>query len=443
MKTVKMVYNIHTILTKEVFCVERDLEKRRQLRQERAAIRQKQQARKTLMGLIAAAVILLGCGALIFALSRKAPAHQGEATTGTAAETQSSETSPAETTLPPTTTIHYAAVGDLNVTEDTVQSGGPSFIYTDTFLGVAPVLADADISSVNFEGTLCGAPYGSSFSAPQSMAQALQRAGVDLVQMANSYSIKQGLSGLTSSIDSIHAAGMEPLGVYKDQAAFSQGKGYTIRMVDGIKLAFVAFTKGMDGMTLPAGSENCVNVLYTDYDSVYQEVDTKRITSILEHVEKEKPDLVIALLHWGSEFNNTISSSQEAIASLMFQNGVDAIIGTHSHYVQKMELDPDTGRFIAYSLGDFFSDAQRAGSEYSVILDLEITKDNATGQTAITGYSYTPIFTVRETGKPLKVVQISQAMTAYENGYIDSVSESTYNAMAYALQRIEARVAGE
>ena len=213
--------------------------------------------------------------------------------------------------------------------------------------------------------------------------------------------------------------------------------------MEGIKLAFVAFTKGMDGMTLPTGSENCVNVLYEDYDSIYQKVDREKITSILSDVQKEQPDLVIALLHWGSEFNDTISSSQETIASLMFQNGVDAIIGTHSHYVQKMELDPETGKFLAYSLGDFFSNANRAGSEYSIILDLEITKDNVTGETKITDYSYTPIFTVRETGKPLKVVQIHQAMDAYENNHINKVSKDTYDAMAYALKRIEARVAGE
>ena len=424
--------------------MERDPQKRRLRRQELAAQRQKAQSRRTIIGLIAAAVVLVGCGILIFALSRKAPDPQTEPeTTGASVDTESTDTSSSQTTLPATTIIHYAAAGDLNITEDTVEAGGTSYVYTDTFLGVAPLLADAHITSLNFEGALCGAPYGDSFSAPQSMAQALRNAGVDLVQMANSYSITKGLSGLISSIDSVHAAGMEALGVYKNQEDFSSGKGYTIRTVDGIKLAFVAFTKGMDGMSLPAGSENCVNVLYTDYDSVYQEVDTKRITSVLSAVQKERPDLVIALLHWGSEFNDTISSSQESIASLMFQNGVDAIIGTHSHYVQKMELDPDTGRFIAYSLGDFFSDARRSGSEYSVILDLEITKDNTTGQTSITGYSYTPIFTVRETGKPLKVVQIQQAMAAYENGYIDSISESTYNAMAYALQRIEARVAGE
>jgi len=145
-------------------------------------------------------------------------------------------------------------------------------------------------------------------------------------------------------------------------------------------------------------------------------------------------------VHWGSEFNNTISESQERIRKLMQEKGVDAIIGTHSHYVQKMQFDPEAGTFVAYSMGDFLGDAQRAGSEYSVILELEITKDNATGETKITGYDYVPIFTVAEEGKPLRVVRIREAMKAYEDGFIDRISKETYDAMAYALERIEARI---
>ena len=93
-------------------------------------------------------------------------------------------------------------------------------------------------------------------------------------------------------------------------------------------------------------------------------------------------------------------------------------------------------------LDDRAFDADRAGTEYSVLLDLEITKDNTTGKTAVTGYSYTPIFTVAQEGEPLRVVRIREAMAAYEAGYIDKVTKETYDAMAYALERIEARVAG-
>lgn len=415
-------------------------EERKRLRQQKAEERAQKQKKNLYLRIGVAAVALLGCGVLIFSLSKK-PTQPD--TPETSQQTEQTQPATQETAKPDTTTIHYVAVGDLNVNDATVAAGGTSYVYTDTFMDVAHLLADADISSVNFEGNFHGEPYGSSFSAPQSMAVALQKAGVDLVQMANSYSINRGLSGLVSSIDAVRSTGMEPLGVYAGNAAFKAQKGYTIRTVQGVKMAFVAFTKGMDGMALPAGNENCVNVLYSDYDSVYQNVDTEKITSILSAVEKEKPDVTIALLHWGSEFNNTISASQEKIVSLMQANGVDAIIGTHSHYVQKMTYDNEKGQFVAYSLGDFFSDASRSGTEYSVVLDLEITKDLRTGKAKITGYSTTPIFTVSEEEKPLKVVRIEPAMEAYESGYLHKITQSTYEKMQYALERIEARIKGE
>ena len=270
--------------------------------------------------------------------------------------------------------------------------------------------------------------------------EALADAGVDLVQLANSYSINSGVSGLRNTINGVRLAGMEPLGAYPDNASYAESKGFTICNVNGVKVAFVAFTKGMDGMALPAGSENCVNVLYTDYSSTYQKVDTEKISRIMDAVASAKPDLTVALVHWGSEFNDTVSSSQKKILSLLQSKGADAVIGTHPHYVQQMTLDPETGKFVAYSLGDFFGDASRSGSEYSVILDLEITKNNKTGETKITNYSYTPIFTVVEKGKPARVVRIHEAMEAYDNLFLERIDPATYDAMAYALQRIEARV---
>ena len=415
-------------------------EERKQMREEKARQRAARESKRRKLRLIIAAVVLVACGLLIFFVVRRPAAPVTDPTESTPGTT---EAIPSESQgTPATTVIHYRAAGDLNINELTVAAGGDGYQYTDTFLDVAHLLADGDISSLNFEGNLCGAPYGSTFSAPQSMAEALQKSGVDLVQMANSYSINRGLAGLTASIDAIRAAGMEPLGVYATNADFKAGKGYVIRNVQGVKMAFVAFTKGMDGMALPAGSENCVNVLYKDYDSGYQKVDTERITSVLSAVNKERPDIVVALLHWGSAFNDTISASQKDIVSLLQRYGVDAIIGTHSHYVQQMSYDGETGQFVAYSLGDFFSDTGRAGTEYSVVLDLEITKDNKTGAAKITGFSYTPIFTVSEEGMPLKVVRIAEAVEAYESGYLNRVSAETYQKMLYALDRIQARING-
>lgn len=344
----------------------------------------------------------------------------------------------------PKTVITLAAAGDLNINDATVAAGGDSYDFTPAFQDVLHLLGDADLTVMNLEGNLVGMPYGTEDrSAPPQMLQALDQAGVDLLQLANSYSIYNGTAGLIRTIDSVRAAGMEPLGAYRTNAEFKESGGYTIVEVQGIRIAFVAFTKGMDGMTLPEGSENCVNLLYKDYDSTYHNVDSDKINKILDAVDKEKPDLVVTMLHWGSEYNDTISTSQNTILKLLQSRGVDAIIGTHSHYVQKIEFDRSSGQFLAYSLGDFFSDAQRSGTEYSIILELEITKDEITGETKITNYDYTPVFSVAEEGKPMKVVRIAEAMSAYETNFINSVNAQTYSKMEYALQRIEARVKGE
>ena len=354
------------------------------------------------------------------------------------------EQSPTEPGTPDKTVIHLAAGGDLNITDDVVAAVGSDGSYKNAFIDVLHLLSNADLSVLNFEGNFYGEPYGSeNRSAPASLADALTKAGVDLLQLANSCSIRGGISGLISTIDTVENSGIVPLGVYRNKAEATAGKGFTLMEVSGVRIAFVAFTKGMDGMTLPGGNEGCVNVLYEDYDRTYQKVDTEGITRVMKNVKAAKADIVVAMVHWGSEFNDTISKTQDKICDLLQDNGADVIIGTHPHYVQKMTFYKEKGTFVAYSLGDFFGDAARAGSEYSVILDLEITKDNITGETKVTGYDYTPIFTVREEGRPLRVVRIETAMKAYENHYIDRVSKEIYDDMKYALTRIEARINGK
>lgn len=413
-----------------------DMEELNKRRVERHLRRQKMIAkkrRKKTMTMVAVCLLMIALGAGVFFLVRKGEDAQPEKTPQVS---RSDEVVPEDATV-----IHLVAAGDVNVTDAVVSSGGAGYDYTNTFLDVAHLLAEGDITVVNFEGNLCGAPYGSSRSAPQELAEALNRCGVDMMQLANSYSIYQGISGLQATIQSVKDAGMEPLGVYADERAYKAGKGYTIREVEGVKIAFVAFTKGMDGMTLPAGSENCVNVLYKDYDSTYQDINSKVIESVLDAVEEEAPDLTVALLHWGSEYNDTVSKTQADLVPFLQERGVDAIIGTHPHYVQQMTYDPTTGQFVAYSLGDLISDAQRAGTEYSVILNLEITK--TAENTKITGYTYTPIFTVAERGSTLRSVRIAESMVAYEGNHVLGVKEDTYGDMKYALTRIEERIKGE
>jgi len=398
--------------------------------------------------LIVAAAVLLACAILIvmFTLKDRKPAEPPQSTQNPTADTQLANPPEAESTeatptdYQETSTIHIASVGDLNITDRVVASGGDNFDYTSVFLDVVPLLTEADLTTVNLEGNFYGIPYGTvNASAPHQLLTALSNAGIDLIQMANSYAIKNGISGLVSTLQYIDASGLEVMGAYETNAEFNRSGGYNIRTVNGIKVAFVAFTKGMDGMALPKGSEKCVNLLYTDYSATYHSIDTKGITNILNNAKKEKPDIIIAMLHWGSEYNDIHSKSQEKIKELLLEQGVDVIIGTHPHYVQQIEYDQAAGTLVAYSLGDFISDGVKGGTEYSIVLDLEITKDFETGVTKVTNYSYTPIFTVSDE-ETLRVVRLEPAMAAYDIHHIARVSQDMYEDMQYALDRIAARI---
>jgi poly-gamma-glutamate synthesis protein (capsule biosynthesis protein) len=265
---------------------------------------------------------------------------------------------------------------------------------------------------------------------------------VDILQMANSFSIHKGMIGLTQTLSNIRAAGIEPVGAFSTPGEFQKSKGYTICDVQGVKVAIVAFTKGMNGLGLPEGSENCVNKLFVDYDSEYRKIDYDGIRSILKNLRSENPDITIAMLHWGAEYNDTIFKSQEDIAELMIGEGVDVILGTHSHMIHEITHNQEENTLIAYSLGDFFGDAVKSGTAYSIVLDIQITRDNEMGTTKIDGYTVTPIYTLSENDSNgrRRVVRIEDALAAYEVNFVDKVTAKAKENMEYSLERIEKRI---
>ena len=422
-----------------------DPEELNKRRRERAEYRKKRQ-RAMYLRLAIAVVVLIACGVGMFFLICNADITMPVIATEPVIEETEAPTEPPRASWDKAPVkIHVAAAGDLNITDKVVWSGQTSndFNYTNAFMDVAPILSEADLTLMNFEGNVCGSPYGTETgSAPQQLLEGLKLAGVDVLQMANSTSIKNGLLGLTSTLANIRAAGLEPVGAYSSAEEFRKSKGYTICQVDDVKIAIVAFTKGVGSLGLPVGSEDCVNLLYEDYYTTYRTINKTGIRDILRAAESEKPDLTIAMLHWGSEFNEEISDSQKSIAELMISEGVDAIIGSHPHLVHQIDYDEEDGTIVAYSLGDFFGDGERGGTNYSIILDLEITKDYDSGVTKITGYNYTPIYTLAENqcDGNRRVVRIDNAMSAYELNFVDKITTSCYENMQFAIGRIVERV---
>ena len=423
-----------------------EMNRRRQRREE---MRQKQEAEQKRLkaGLIAAAVILVVCAVGLLAIIRDTGvelAPEEKPSQSASKATQPPETKPqtwAEQTA--TSTIHIRAAGDLNVTDSVVKSGlsASGYEYTRSFIDVAPLLSDADLTVMNLEGNIVGEPYGTArTSAPIDLLNALRSTGVDLIQMANSCTINNGLIGLNSTLQAIHNSGMEPLGAYATKEDYQRAKGYTICEAQGIKVAFVAFTKGLSGMGLPSGSEDCVNLLYKDYDSTYKEVDGDGIRKVLKNVAAEKPDITIALLHWGSEYQTGISRTQKTIANLLMDNGVDAILGTHPHILGPVDAETNPGKLTAYSLGDLLRTDDTAAAKQSMGLKLEFTK--TLDGTLVSSWSYTPIYvaTAKEAGSP-QTLHVANAIGRYEAELLEKIPGELYDTLLTTEEKVADRVA--
>ena len=303
--------------------------------------------------------------------------------------------------LPTSSTATLTAVGDIMVYDsqlaDAKETDG-TYNFLPSLAPVSSLLTAADVTVANFEANFGGEPAGYPyFRAPESLATTLAGLGVDILQTANTYSIQNGMAGLQSTIDVIRENGMSSLGTYTSAEDKTENQ-VVVKEVNGIRMAFIGFTKGVNNLTVPEGSEYSVDLLYTDYATTYNTVNTAGITAAVEAAKAKNPDVIVAMVHWGSEYETEISATQKQITNTLAQNGVDVIIGTHPHIVGKMEMQTVTvdGKekqvFVAYSLGNFMGAMNRDSTDVneSVVLNLEFTKTN--DGTTISKAEYVPIY---------------------------------------------------
>lgn len=333
------------------------------------------------------------------------------------------DSTPNKVEIPDDITINMSVIGDIMCHNtqyvDAYSNGIYDFSYV--FSDIQDKLQSADIAVGNLETTFAGAQRGYSsyptFNTPETLATDLKEAGIDVLSTANNHSLDKGYSGLESTINYLDAAGIVHTGTYTSQE--TQGQT-TMVEVNGVKMAFLSFTYGTNGIPVPSGKEYCINLINKDF-----------IIERLNAAKSQNPDIICVFMHWGEEYQKTPNAEQNELADLLFQNGANIILGSHPHVLQKMEkrtifLEDGTSKegFIIYSLGNFVSGQVKENTRNSIILNLTITK-KGTGEITIDSAKYTPIYTYKGatgTTNRYKVLDIKKALDAYDigNGYINS-----------------------
>lgn len=84
---------------------------------------------------------------------------------------------------------------------------------------------------------------------------------------------------------------------------------------------------------------------------------------------KQTRDVVVASIHWGSNWGYDVPREEAALAHALIDDaGVDLILGHSSHHVKGMEVR--RGRLILYGAGDFLNDYEGIGAHESYRGDL-------------------------------------------------------------------------
>ena len=341
---------------------------------------------------------------------------------------------------PTDVTFTLSAIGDImchnTQYNDAYNEDTNSYDFSYVFEDISLYTKTADICVGNLETTFAGEDVGYSsyptFNTPDSLAYELKDIGVDVLSTAGNHALDKGFDGLSRTIDVLNDADIAHLGTYK--TAEEQNKPL-IKYVKGIKLAFVNFTYGTNGISIPSDKQFCVNLIDEDF-----------IKTQIEIAKNESPDIIVACMHWGNEYKTSQNSSQEELADFLFQNGVDIILGTHPHVLEPMEkrtvtLEDGSTKdgFVIYSLGNFIADQNAEYTRNSIILNLDITK-HVDGSISIDNYEYVPIYMYKDTNKPkqkMKLIDINKTIYNYVN-YIDSsISEDFYNKLKEELSKIQ------
>lgn len=355
------------------------------------------------------------------------PAKLRDADTALLEKLRHGEISVDEGTLPEIR-VNLCAIGDIMAHTGTYEAAqtGDTYNFDYMFADIAPYVAEADYIVGNLETVFAGREQTYStypaFNTPEQMGESLAKVlGLDLLSTANNHSMDRGVAGLETTLDFLDAFGIAHTGTYRSE---EESEELFLAEINGARIAFLSYTYGLNGAR---PNDYSVNIILEE--SLRQDAVAAR---------EEGADYVVALLHWGNEYERTASESQRNLAKWLFENTeIDLIIGNHPHVTQPIEAFHVTfdGRekvgYVLYALGNFTSEQLFEYSNTGIMANVHLVIDRDDYRNnRVEAITYTPVFVdpnPKATGRRYRVVSVSQAVADYEAGRDDLISEKEYH----------------
>ncbi len=315
--------------------------------------------------------------------------------------------------------LTITAAGDCLMHNTQIWSGqeGHSYNFDHFFLDIKPYLEEGQFTSTCFEAPMAGeqAVYAGYplFNSPDEMADTFKYAGFDIIVTANNHCLDRGVKGAIRTLEVLQSRGLDTLGTYASQRDRQKP---LIKEANGIKIGYLAYTYGTNGIPVPDAYSYLVNF-----------IDTDKIVADIKALRPEV-DVVVLMMHWGVEYTRTPTLEQTELAGLLLESGADVILGSHPHVIQTMEVIQVAGqdKFVIYGMGNFISHQRGQERNSGIVLKLTFSKDMQTGQTQIESITYTPTYShsYQENGRlKFRVIAVEDTISRLLQGKEEILSQ--------------------
>ena len=208
---------------------------------------------------------------------------------------------------------------------------------------VRALLRGADLTIVNLEGPAPDSfsyhPGGYVFTMDPLLLAGLQRAGIDVVSLANNHVQNAGAAGIAQTIGHLDDLGIGHAGAGRNTAAARRPAWLA---VGGMRIAVLAYN----------GAQPYLNATRTTAGAAPLRLAAMRAD--IATARRAGADVVVVVPHWGREYTDSVTAEQRRIARALVAAGADLVLGSHSHWAGPLELID--GQLVVYSLGDLIFD---------------------------------------------------------------------------------------
>jgi len=287
-----------------------------------------------------------------------------------------------------------------------------TYNYADCFKYVKPYVEKADFALANFEVTLAGPPFKGypQFSSPDELAVAVKDCGFDVLVTSNNHTCDRGRRGVVRTIEVLDSLQITHTGSFRDSAEYQSNYPLLVD-VKGLTLAVLNYTYGTNGLPTPKGT-------------IVNRIDNKQIIKDIAIAKQKNPDLIIACMHWGIEYDTMPDANQIYLANLLKHHGVDLIIGSHPHVLQPMEMDTVANQLLVYSLGNFISAQRTAPRDGAAFVNVKLTKRDGQKPKIEADYQLTYVHYPKVGGKRLFYIM---PVNDIENGRVSEIPGNAIN----------------